>query len=199
MLRMVALTDSLFAGILFGATLVTWRLMQHGRPAACANLRFAAMLVAAFAVSLVVPVPGLALAVALLVSSVTSALYLLAMFFPEEAPPWVSALLLFFAVAIGFFAMLAQLPAMTAAGQALASAILFAAALSHLAENPRAGLLAGASAISTFLGAMVLMSDATRGLVLFFAASLLLFARASQQAVAAGPVHGRFAIGGERI
>lgn len=196
---MAALSDSLFAGILFGITLVTWRLMGHGRPAACANLRFSAMLMAAFAVSLVVPVPGLALAVALLVSSVTSALYLLAVFYPDEAPPWVFALLMFFAVVTGFFAMLAQLPAAAAGGQALASAALFAAALSRLAENPRAGLLAGAGAISNFLGAMVLMNDAVRGSVLFFAASLLLLARASQQAVAAGPVHGRFAISGERI
>jgi hypothetical protein len=196
---MVLPFDSLSAGFLFAATLVSWRMMRHGRPGACAFLRFASMLVAALAVSLLVPVPGLGLAVALLVSSLTSALYLLAVCFPQRAPDWLSALLLLLAAVMGLSAILVPAPVVAAAGQAAAAVVILAVAFSHFAEDPRAALLAGAGAVAMFAGAMTLMNGTPRELVLFFAATLLLFARGLQQTVADWPAHWHLAIGGEQI
>jgi hypothetical protein len=191
--------DSLFAGFLFAATLITWRMMRNGHPGACANMRFAAMLMAALAVSLLLPVPGLALAVALLVSSLNSALYVLAVCFPRKAPDWLCALMLLLAAMMGLAASLVPAPVVAAAGQAMAAVVILAVAFSRLAENPRAALLAGAGAAAMFFGAMALMNDTARGSILFLAASLLLFARGSQPAVAKWPARWHFAIGGEQV
>lgn len=196
---MASSLDSLFAGFLFAATLVSWRMMRHGRPGACAYMRFASMLMAALAVSLLVPVPGLAQAVALLVSGLTSALYLLAVCFPHKAPDWLSALLLLLAAAVGLVATLLPAPIIATADQAAAAVIILAVAFSRFAEDPRAALLAGAGAVAMFSGAMTLMNGTAREWVLFFAATLLLFARGLQQTIADWPARWNLAIGGEQI
>jgi hypothetical protein len=191
--------DSLSAGFLFAATLVSWRMMRHGRPGPCGHLRFASMLMAALAVSLVIPVPRLALAVALLVSSLASILYVLAFCFPQEAPDWLSALLLLLAAAMGLVATLIPAPVFATAGQAAAALIILAVAFSRYAEGPRVALLAAAGAVAMLFAAMTLMNDTLRGSIPFFIASLLLFARASQQTVAKWPARWHLAIGGEQI
>ena len=83
-------------------------------------LRFAAVLLAAFAASLTVPAPGLAFNVMLLTACVASVALALAFCFRQGAPQWLSATALAAAFATGLVASLAAMPLLAFAAVAAA-------------------------------------------------------------------------------
>jgi hypothetical protein len=190
--------DSLCAGVLFAAAILSWRLTKDVRSGARVNLRFAAILLAALSASLMVPAAGLGFTVALLSPTLAAAALALALCFSRNAPIWFSSLALILALAAGLIAALVSSPAIALAYQAVAAGAIFVSAFSRLGENPRSGFLASAGATCLFLGAMTLMNAALGEAALFFAASLLLLTRASQAPVEEKRGHTRFFVSGKR-
>jgi hypothetical protein len=190
--------DSLCAGMLFAAAILSWRMTREVGSGTRVNLRFAAILLAALAASLVVPAAGLGFTVALLSPTLAAAALALALCFSRNAPIWFSSLALILALAAGLIAALISLPAIALAYQAMAAGAIFVSAFSRLGENPRSGFLASAGATCLFLGAMTLMNAALGQAALFFAASLLSLTRASQAPVEEKRGHARFFVGGKR-
>jgi hypothetical protein len=190
--------DSVCAGLLFAAAIVSWRMTRDVCSGTRLNLRFATILLAALAASLVVPTAGLGFAVALLSPTLAAAALALALCFSRSAPIWFSSLALILALATGLIAALVSSPAIALAYQAMAAGAIFISAFSRLGENPRSGFLASAGATCLFLGAMTLMNAALGQAALFFAASLLLLTRALQAPVAEKRGHTRLFVSGKR-
>lgn len=195
---MVFSFDSFCAGLLFAAAILSWRMTREMRSSARLNLRFAAILLAALAASLVAPAAGLGSTVALLSPTLAAAALTLALCFSRNAPVWFSSFALILALAAGLIAALESVAAIALAYQAVAAGAIFLSAFSRLGENPRSGFLASAGAICLFLGAMTLMDMALGEAALFFAASLLLLTRASQAPVAEKRGPARFFVSGKR-
>ena len=196
--RMAFSFDSLCAAILFAATIFSWRMARGARAGARVKLRFAAMLLSAWAAAFLLPVADLGLAIALLAPCVAGAILALAVCFPRGAPIWLSVLVLVVALAAGLFAVLRFLPVVALAYQAGAAGMILASVLSRLDEDPRGNILAAMGAVSLFLGAMALMSGAMDSATLFVAASLLLLTRALKTLVADERVGRYVLIGRER-
>lgn len=190
--------DSLCAGILFVAAIFSWRMTREVRPAARINLRFAAILLAALAVSLLAPAMGLGFTIALLSPTLAAAALALALCFSRNAPIWFSSFALILALAAGLIAALESTPVVALVCQSIAAGAIFISAFSRLGENPRSGFLASAGAASLFLGAMTLMNSALSEAALFFAAALLLLTRALQAPVAEQRGQARFFVSGKR-
>jgi hypothetical protein len=190
--------DSVCAGILFVAAILSWWMTRDVRPGTRVNLRFAAILLAALAVSLTVPAAGLGSTVALLSPTLAAVALALALCFSRNAPIWLSSLTLILALAAGLIAALISSPFIALAPQVAAAGAIFISAFSRLGENPRSGFLASAGALCLFLGAMTLMNAALGDTALFFAVSLLLLTRASQAPVAEKRGHARLFVSGKR-
>src|ERR1700721_3586643 len=78
--------DLLGALVLLAVSIWSWRMARGLRPQAPIPLRFAAVLLAAFAASLTVPAPGLAFNVMLLTACVAGVALALAFCFRQGAP-----------------------------------------------------------------------------------------------------------------
>ncbi len=161
------------------------------------HVRFAAVLLAALAASLLLPAPELAVTVALITGSVAGTALALAVSFPRGAPAWLSSIALAAALAAGLFAALAGMPGFALFCQILAAAAIFGVSVSHLTENPRI-IFAGLGAVSLFLAGMALMGEGPGQASLFFAASLGLVARTLQSPVADANARIELPIGGKR-
>lgn len=180
---MVFLFDSLCAATLFVAAILSWSMAENARSNARINLRFAAVMLAAFSAARTLPGPDLALDAALLLPSLAAAAVFLALSFTRQAPIWLSCLILITGLADGLLAALQTVPALALSYQAGVALVLFAWSVSHFGESPRPALLANFSAVSLLFGAMAAMNESLSAAMLFFAAFLLLATRASQAAV----------------
>ena len=151
-------------------------------------LRFAAVLLAAFAASLAVPAPGLAFNVLLLTACVAAVALALAFCFRptsamKGAPQWLSTTGLAVALATGLIASLAAMPLLAFAGVAAAGAYILSACPSLARDNLRAGLGAMLGAAALLLGSLAMLDGGLAQAALFFAAALGLVTRALQKPV----------------
>jgi len=147
------------------------------------QLRFAAVLIASFAVSLAIPAAGLAFNVVLLTAGAASAALALATCFPKAPPPWLSATVLAAGCALGMIASLAAMPLLALIFAGGASGYILAAGISRMKVNPISGLGAMLGGISLLLGGLAVMDSGLGEAALFFAAALGLVARALQKPV----------------
>lgn len=192
--------DSLCALVLLAVTMASWRMARGLRVSTRVHLRFAAVLLAAWAAALLMPAPGLGFTVALLAAGLAAAALALALSFPRATQPpiWLSSITLALSLAASLFAALAAMPLPAFACQAIAAAAILAMGVSRFAENPRWSCLVIAGAAALFLGSMALMAEALGQAALFFAASLGLLTRASQKPVAEIDARVELLIGAKR-
>jgi hypothetical protein len=176
----------LAALVLMAASIWSWCMARELRAGSRVPLRFAAVLLAAFAASLTVPAPGLAFNVMLLTACVASVALALA-FCPTAsvngAPQWLSAVALAMAVAAGLIASLAAMPLLAFAGVAGAGVYILSACPSRARDNLPAGAGALLGAITIALGGLAMLAGGLAQAALFFAAALALVARALQKPV----------------
>ena len=161
-------------------------------------LRFAAVLLAAFAASLMVPAPGLAFNVMLLTACVAAVALALAFCFRQGAPQWLSATALAAAFATGLIASLAAMPLLTFAGVAAAGAYILSACPSRARDNLRGGLAAMLGAAALLLGSLAMLDGGLAQAALFFAAALGLVTRALQKPVEDPDARIELLVGGKR-
>lgn len=152
---------------------------------ACARipLRFTAVLLAALAVSLTAPAPGLAFNVMLLTACVACVALALAFCFRQGAPQWLAAAALVGGFAAGLTASLAAMPLLAFAVVVGAVGYILSVCPSRARDNLGAGLAAMLGAMSLLLGGLAMMDGGLAQAALFFAAALGLVARALQKAV----------------
>lgn len=144
------------------------------------QLRFAAVLLAAFAVSLLMPTPGLGFNVMLLTTSVASAALALT-FCVRPAASWLSATILAIAFAVGLAASLAAMPLLVLLlVEGGATSILV---MSILRRRANAALAAMFGAVALGLGGLAMMDGGLGAVALFFASALSLVRRALEQPV----------------
>lgn len=174
----------LTAFLLLAVGVWSWRSARGLRAGIRIHLRFAAVLLAALAVSLPIPAPGLAFTVLLLTAGAASVALALAFCFPHGAPPpWLSATTLVCAFAMGLIASLATSPLPALAAVAGAAIYIAAGCFSRVKENLRAGLAAFLGAVALGLGGLAMMNGGLVAAALFFAPALGLVARALQKPV----------------
>ena len=161
-------------------------------------LRFAAVLLAAFAASLTVPAPGLAFNVMLLTAGVAGIALALASCFRQGAPQWLSATALAVAFATGLTASLAAMPLLAFAPVAAAGAYILSVCPSRVRDNLRGGLAALLGAAALFLGSLAMMDGGLAQAALFFAAALGLVTRALQKPVEDPDARIELLVGGKR-
>ena len=196
---MAFLFDSLCAAVLFVAAILSWGMAESARLPARINLRFAAMMLAAFSAARTLPDSDLALDAALLLPCMAAAAAVLALTFPRRPPIWLACLILIIGLLDGLLASLQIVPALALSYQAGAALVLFAWGLSHFRENPHTALLANLSAASLLFGAMAVMNASLGAAMLFFASFLLLSTRASQVAIADQRRRGHWFVSGEHV
>ena len=188
--------DLLAALVLAAVSIWSWRMARGLRAAARMPLRFAAVLLAAFAASLTMPAPGLAFNVILLTASVTGVA--LALAFHRSAPQWLSAIALVTGFATGLIASLAAVPLLAFAVVAAASAYILSACLSRVKDDLRAGFSTMLGAVSLALGGLTMLDGGLAQTALFFAAALGLVARALQKPVEDPDARIELLVGGKR-
>jgi hypothetical protein len=190
--------DSAFALLLLAATPMAWTMAGRARLSARLYLRFATVLMAALAAALVTRAPGLGPAVAMIAMSLAAAALALAACFPRRPPLWLSSIALCLALMAGLAGALTPWSVIALAYQAAACGAILAMVFSRSRDDPRAAILSGTGALSLFLGAMSLMDESLGAAALFFAAALMLLARASQRPIAHQRGQGRRVISGQR-
>jgi hypothetical protein len=190
--------DLLGALVLLAVSIWSWRMAQGLRAQARIPLRFAAVLLAAFAASLAVPAPGLAFNVMLLTACVAAVALALAFCFRQGAPQWLSATALAVAFATGLIASLAAMPLLAFAGVAAAGAYILSACPSRARDNLRAGLGAMLGAAAMLLGSLAMLDGGLAQVALFFAAVLGLVTRALQKPVEDPDARIELLVGGKR-
>jgi hypothetical protein len=190
--------DLLGALVLLAVSIWSWRMARGLRAQARIPLRFAAVLLAAFAASLTVPVPGLAFNVMLLTAGVACVALVLAFCFRQGAPQWLSATVLGGAFAAGLAASLAATPLLAFAAVAAAGAYILSACPSRARDNLRAGLTAMLGGMSLLLGSLAMLDGGLAQAALFFAAALGLVTRALQKPVEDPDARIELLVGGKR-
>jgi hypothetical protein len=190
--------DLLGALVLLAVSIWSWWMARGLRAQARIPLRFAAVLLAAFAASLAVPAPGLAFNVMLLTAGVAGVALALAFCFRQGAPQWLSATALAVAFATGLVASLAAMPLLTFAAVAAAGAYILSACPSRARDNLRGGLAAMLGAAALLLGSLAMMDGGLAQVALFFAAALGLVARALQKPVEDPDARIELLVGGKR-
>ncbi|HXR95723.1 MAG TPA: hypothetical protein VN718_07590 [Rhizomicrobium sp.] len=184
--------------VLLAVAIWSWRTARELRASLRVQLRFAAVLLAALAVALTVPSPGLAFNVMLLTASVASAALALAFCFRQGAPSWLSATALVIAFAMGLIASLAALPLLAFAAIVGAAAAILWVNLARAKDNPGSSLAAMVGAVSLFLGGLAIMDGGLVQAALFFASALGLVGRALQKPVAGADALIELLVGGKR-
>jgi hypothetical protein len=170
--------DSLFvilcASALLAVCIASWILAAPLRPGARANLRFAAMLLAAIAVA--APLPRIGIVAALLVLPPASAALALASLarFSRKVPAAPASILLAASLAGGLGAVLSGTPMLAAAPAALAAIVITIVALQDLVFLAALSGLALLAALFAFLH-----QGAGPGMLLFAAVALLGLVRSS--------------------
>ena len=197
---MTFLPDSIFAIILFAATLLSWWMTRATPSGARINFRFAAALMAALAGARLVSYSGLVLTVANLVCGLAAMAIALAYCFPRRAPCGLATTVLVLALALGMLAIFApQTEFLTQAFQASAALAIMASACSRIGDSLRARLFAGAGGLSSFLGAMAVMHGSFDTAMLFFTTALLGTGRSLQIPVAETRRRWLPVVSGERV
>ncbi len=161
-------------------------------------LRFAAVLLTAFAASLAVPAPGLAFNVMLLTACVTGVALALAFCFRQGAPQWLSATALVVGFATGLIASLGAMPLLAFAGLTAAAAYILSGCALRAKDNLSAGLAAMLGAASLLLGGLAMLDGGLAQAALFFAAALGLMARLLQKPVEDPDARIELLVGGKR-
>lgn len=159
-------------------------------------LRFAAVLMAAYAVSLPIPAVGLAFNVALMTAGIAATA--LALAFHPGAPSWISAIALAIALTLGLGASLAAAPLLSFACVMGAAAAIAVASPSRWRTHYPAGLAAMLGALSLILGGAAMMDEALAPTALFFAAALGLVTRALKAPVVIADARIERLVGAER-
>jgi hypothetical protein len=190
--------DLLSALVLLAVSIWSWRMARELRAQSRIPLRFAAVLLAAFAASLTVPAPGLAFNVMLLTACVASVALALAFCFRQGAPQWLSATALAAAFATGLVASLAAMPLLAFAAVAAAGGHILAACPSRARDNLRGGLAAMLGAAALLLGSLAVLDGGLAQAALFFAAALGLVTRALQKPVEDPDARIELLVGGKR-
>ncbi|HXL70763.1 MAG TPA: hypothetical protein VN935_05935 [Rhizomicrobium sp.] len=190
--------DLLGALVLLAVSVWSWRMARGLRAQARIPLRFAAVLLAAFAASLAVPAPGLAFNVILLTAGVAGVALALAFCFRHGAPQWLSATALAVAFVTGLIASLAAMPLLAFAAVAAACAYILSACPLRARGNLRAGLAAMLGATALFLGSLAMLDGGLAQVALFFAAALGLVTRALQKPVEDPDARIELLVGGKR-
>jgi hypothetical protein len=190
--------DLLSALVLLAVSIWSWRMARGLRAQARIPLRFAAVLLAAFAASLTVPAPGLAFNVMLLTACVAGVALALAFCFRQGAPQWLSATALAVAFATGLVASLAAMPLLAFAPVAAAGAYILSACPSRARDNLRVGLGAMLGAAALLLGSLAMLDGGLAQVALFFAAALGLVTRALQKPVEDSDARIELLVGGKR-
>jgi|ERR1700678_2429870 hypothetical protein len=190
--------DLLGALVLLAVSVWSWRMARGLRAQARIPLRFAAVLLAAFAASLAVPAPGLAFNVILLTAGVAGVALALAFCFRHGAPQWLSATALAVAFVTGLIAALAAMPLLAFAAVAAACAYILSACPLRARGNLRAGLAAMLGATALFLGSLAMLDGGLAQVALFFAAALGLVTRALQKPVEDPDARIELLVGGKR-
>jgi hypothetical protein len=190
--------DSLCALVLWLTAIWAWWMARPLRAPARVPLRFAAALLSAQAVSLMIPAPGLAFNVALIAGSVAGTALALGYCFPRSAPPWLSGSLLTLALAFGLMASLAAMPILAVGGIAAAAACILAANFTRLHQGAGAALIAMLGASALFLSGPALMDGAVAQAMLLAGSALGLVTRASEKPVADANARVEFPVGGKR-
>lgn len=190
---MVVYFDSdlaLCALLLSVAAALGWFLASGVRAPVRINLRFAAVLFAALAVSAFVAAlrpefTDAALGVAFLTASLGSAALGLAVFasLSRPPPPSLASLALAGGLALGLVACLSGQTIFALAVLIPSVAVMLALGFGSLALSPRKAVLTLLGAASLLAGGMALMENALAALLLFFAAALMGLACASQKRV----------------
>jgi hypothetical protein len=189
--------DSLCALALWGAAMWNWRTARSFRVSARITLRFAAVLLAAQAASLVMPAPALAFNVALIAGSVAGTALALGYSSPRGTPPWLCGLALVLALAAGLTASLAAVPLVGFGCEAGAAAYIFAASLWRFREYAgSAATMAGSFAL--FLSGLALMGGGAAQAMLLFASALSLVVRALEKPVANADARIELSVGRKR-
>jgi hypothetical protein len=196
---MVFLFDSLCAIILFASAILSWWMAADTAPEARINLRFAAFVLTMLSAARLVPAAALELDLALLAPSLAAAAVALALCAPRRCTVWFSSLALIAAMASGFMAALAAMPALALGYQVGAALVILAWSFSRLSDVPRAAFSAALASLALLLGAMTVMDGALSAAMLLFAVFLLLATRASQHAVADIRHPGNWRVSSERI
>jgi hypothetical protein len=190
--------DLLSALVLLAVSIWSWRMARELRAQSRIPLRFAAVLLAAFAASLTVPAPGLAFNVILLTAGVAGVALALAFCFRHGAPQWLSATALAVAFVTGLIASLAAMPLLAFAGVATAGAYILSACPSRARDNLRVGLGAMLGAAALLLGSLAMLDGGLAQVALFFAAALGLVTRALQKPVEDSDARIELLVGGKR-
>jgi hypothetical protein len=191
--------DSLTALLLLILGIWSWRVAGGLRARLRVYLRFAAVLLAALAASLLMPVPGLAYTILLLISGAAGVALALAFCFPQSAPPaWFSATALVSAFAMGLFASLSASPLAACAVVAGAAIYIFSGCYPRAKNDLRGGATALLGAASLGLGGLAMMDGGLIPACLFYAAALGLVTRALQKPVEAPNARIELLIGGKR-
>jgi hypothetical protein len=190
--------DFLGGLVLLAVSIWSWWMARGMRAQARIPLRFAAVLLAAFAASLAVPAPGLAFNVMLLTAGVAGVALALAFCFRQGAPQWLSATALAAAFATGLIASLAAMPLLAFAAVAAAGVYILSACPSRARDNLRGGLAAMLGAAALLLGSLAMLDGGLAQVALFFAAALGLVARALQKPVEDPDARIELLVGGKR-
>ena len=169
--------DSLSAFLLLAAAIFSWGMSGRLRSGARLNLRFAAVMLAAFAVSSWTPIPELVFAVGWVAVSLAATALSLVFVFPKGAPVWLASFAFSGAFVLGLAGALAQpLAGLTVEGAA--ASVLLAIGFARFPEAPRASVFGAAGAFALLCAGFSLMDGAAGRAALFLAALLFLLKNA---------------------
>src|SRR5215469_719770 len=161
--------DSLCALLLLAVTVWGWRKARNLGAGMRVHLRFAAVLLAALSASLMVPVPALALNVALLISGVASAA--LALSSVNGAPHWLSATVLTLSFAAGLAASLTATPLLALICQGGAGAYILATSFLRGMDDRLLGFAEILGAVSLLLAGLAMADGSPAQATLFLASA----------------------------
>ncbi|MGH6828401.1 MAG: hypothetical protein ACREFW_05785 [Rhizomicrobium sp.] len=189
--------DSLAALTLLATSVGTWYAAGRIRAGIRVNLRFAALMLAAFAVASLVPRPALSLATGWLLLDLGATALAVSICFAGCAPVWLASI----AFTLAFVSGIASVLSAPLAGflfQAVADAAILATSMRRARSTSWRSLFSTAGALSLLFGSCVLL-DARAGLAcLFLAVAQALFARALKPSVVNFKAAGDLPIGGKR-
>jgi len=184
--------------VLLTVAIWSWWLSRNLRAGMRVPLRFASVMLAALAVSLLLPAPGLAFNVALIVAAVASVALALAFRFRPGASVWFSPVALAISFGLGLGASLAGVPLLSfvaVAGTAVYIAVAcFSRARGHRLNN----LMALLGAMAMILGGAAMIDDALAPAALFLASALGFVTRGLKDPIVIADARIELFVSGER-
>jgi hypothetical protein len=188
--------DGVAGLVLLIVAIWSWWLSRNLRAGTRVPLRFASVLLAALAVSLSLPAPGLAFNVALIVSAVASVALALAFRFRPGESVWFSAVALAISFGLGLGASLAGAPLLSFVAVAGTAAYVAVACVSRGRRLNNLMALLGAMAL--ILGGAAMIDDALAPAALFLASTLGLMTRGLKNPIVISDARIELFVSGER-